>query len=86
VNWRINEWRNIEGGPVVRTISPQVAICTFKTFNKISSQQSSNIHLSGIPSKDSANCRPLIGRDEFYLTSKETISFVKRDMNINGGI
>jgi len=33
-----------------------------------------------------SNRRPVIGWDKFYLPSKETISFVKRDMNINGGI
>jgi len=30
--------------------------------------------------------RPLSERDETYIPSKETLSIVKRDMNVNGGI
>ena len=30
--------------------------------------------------------RPLTERDETYLPSQETLSIVKRDMNVNGGM
>ena len=42
-------------------------------------------NVAGLSTRSYTNRRPLIGCDEFYLPSKETLLFVKRDTNINGG-
>jgi len=54
-------------------------LCTVMAF---SHWKTSDKHVA----RSYSNRRPVIGWDKFYLPSKETISFVKRDMNINGGI